>query len=393
MFSSRLYTGYYFIVVTILVTLLSACSSAPADEIPEDVAQLDKLTVIPSDADPAHAIELNEDVVYGDTEEVILGQITSTTVAEGRVFIADRDKNIIHVYEPDGSYLTHLGGEGRGPGEFEGIARLKSDDQYIYAYDFNQRRINIFELESLEFSHAVSLLNEDHDIEELEEHYPGNYHVMSDGNLLMGYGKGYSNDDLDEERTILFYLVDEEGQPSKKIIEQRANETFTDRSGDSFMVMYLPFGRQSMLELAEDDKIYTAWSEDFLIKVHSADGSYERAIYHPYIKSELDKNEILQDYEGDRQRSIIRNAEAPDTWPALNSMKIDDEARLWISTVTDNRDEYDWWVIDESGELLARFTWPENRSLIGVSNNILYAIGEEQETGLQQVVRYNIEFL
>lgn len=392
--SSRSYAVYQLFAITFLLISLSSCTSAPADEIPKDVAQLDNLTVISSDAEPAHAIKLKEDAIFGDTEDVILGQIIGATVdKQGRVYIGDRDKNIIHVYGSDGNYRTQLGQEGRGPGEFKGVAYLRTDDKYIYAYDFNQRLIKAFELKSLEFSHAVSLRNDNHDIEELTGYYPGQYHVLSDGRLLVSYNKGYGNDDLDEERKTLFYLVDEDGNPSEKLIELPANEVFTHRDGSSFMVMFLPFGRRSMLSLADDDKIYTAWSEDFLIKIYSPDGTYDRAIYHPYKQSELDKSEVLKDYEGDRQRKIVRNAEAPDTWPALNSMTVDDEGRLWISTVTDNRDEYDWWVIDEGGELLAQFTWPENRSLVKVRNDKLYAIGEDEETGLEQVVSYDIEFL
>lgn len=248
-------------------------------------------------------------------------------------------------------------------------------------------------MESLEFSHAIPLLHEDQSIEELNGRYPGNYHVRTDGKLLVSYGQPYRNNDLEEERKTLFYLVDENGEPSYKVLEQRAPETFSDRSGNSFMVMYLPFGRRPLLTLGDGDKIYTAWSEDFLIKVHSVDGSYERAVYHPYKKSELDKSEVLEEYEGDRQRKIVRNAEAPDTWPALNSMHVDDEGRLWVSTVTDSRGEVDWWIIDKEGALLAQFTWPENRRLIEVRNNYLFARGEDDETGLEQVVRYTTEFL
>lgn len=159
--------------LSLLLILLSACSSSPEVEVPEEVAQLENLTVIPADTEPSQSIDFNREVVYSDKDDVMLGRITSFTVDnEGRVFMADRDQNLIHMYESDGTYLRQVGSEGKGPGEFGNIGILQTDDQYLYAYDWNQHRVNVFFLESLEFSHSIPLLQEVKGIEELSERSP-----------------------------------------------------------------------------------------------------------------------------------------------------------------------------------------------------------------------------
>ncbi len=72
-------------------------------------------------------------------------------------------------------------------------------------------------------------------------------------------------------------------------------------------------------------------------------------------------------------------------------MLIDDQNRLWISTIVKDLDVYRWWVLEENGKLLARFTWPRNREIEVIKNGFVYAKETEDETGLERVVRYRIE--
>lgn len=199
-------------------------------------------------------------------------------------------------------------------------------------------------------------------------------------------------EDDEDEKTSPFYLADQEGRIMPgKFFEQRVVDSIIDREANSVMVMTVPYGRQPLLAEGHDDRIYYAWSEHFLVKVFNSDANYERAIYYPYKKGLLDHDEVINQYDNDRQRRMIRNDDVPDTWPALNSIIVDEQNRLWVSTITDNRDEYDWWVINEDGELKARFTWSRERRLSAVKDDHLYT-REINDSGLQQIARYRMEF-
>ena len=72
-------------------------------------------------------------------------------------------------------------------------------------------------------------------------------------------------------------------------------------------------------------------------------------------------------------------------------MFVDDENRLWISTIVEDFDVYEWWVLEENGEMITRFEWPRDEPIEMIKNDYLYTKETEDETGVQQVVRYRVE--
>jgi len=89
---------------------------------------------------------------------------------------------------------------------------------------------------------------------------------------------------------------------------------------------------------------------------------------------------------------MIRNDDMPDTWPAYSTMLMDDENRVWAALFTDNEETYEWRVYTDEGEFLATFTWPRSKTISEVKNGLAYTRETDEETGLQQVVRYRMAF-
>ncbi|MEX0769148.1 MAG: hypothetical protein WD035_00340 [Balneolaceae bacterium] len=81
----------------------------------------------------------------------------------------------------------------------------------------------------------------------------------------------------------------------------------------------------------------------------------------------------------------------PKTWPVLSEMKIDDQNRLWIATTVEDMSVYEWWVLEDTGELITKFEWPRDEPIEVVQNGYMYTRETDEETGLQQVARYRIE--
>jgi len=52
---------------------------------------------------------------------------------------------------------------------------------------------------------------------------------------------------------------------------------------------------------------------------------------------------------------------------------------------------HEWWVLQDTGELIATFRWPGNRSIEKIQDGYFYARETEETTGQQQVVRYRVE--
>ncbi len=381
-------------VAIVLAGLFTACSGETKMELPEHIAGIENLTVYELPENSPIEISFEPEAYFGDSDEVLIGNFNSAVADEkGRVYLADSDQKTIHVFHPEGTFLQSIGKEGKGPGEFMNILSLQTDGKNLYAYDFSQRRVNVFALENLEFSYTVLLTLEDVGIDELSGTYPSSYYVLPDNTILVSFAQPFGADTSEDERLALYYKMNHEGRIlSDKILSTRLAEVLMDRSNGGIMIWGSPYGGRSLIEISTSGNIYSAWSKEFLIHSYNQTGERLGAWYYPLQKAALSRDEAINYHDDENYKRMARNSEIPGTWPALNSMKTDDQNRLWLSTIVEDREVYQWWVMDGDGEPLATFTWPRSRSVADIKNGFIYA-RETDEMGLAQVVRYRVEGL
>lgn len=393
-------TSALFCVVFLLFAGCSQNESKSDEpEIPEHIQQLDSLTVFPIESVPRTNMSFEEEVRFGDTEEVFLGVIREVLVDNrGRVYLADSGwgHRGIHVYAPDGSFIKTMGGGGKGPGEFLSFRNVDIVADEIHLFDDDLDRINVYSLKTLEFSHArlLDFRNWNH-IEEIESSHLSYCYFRSDGTMLLGFAEQMELENAEEDRLIRYYLMNEEGEViSDKVLQLKGQKRISGVGNTAFTLEY---DRKSLLSLSPSDELITAWSEDFLLKWYDSMGNYQRAVYYPYQRTRIDREKVLTKYdhwennEGfiRKYKRRIRSANLPELWPALESMLIDDQKRIWISTVVDFEKDFKWWVLDESGKLISKFSRPQNHSIMAVKNGYAYILIEEG--GGEEVVRYSID--
>ena len=93
---------------------------------------------------------------------------------------------------------------------------------------------------------------------------------------------------------------------------------------------------------------------------------------------------------------MIENApeeQVPQTGPALNDLIVDDEGQIWVSTIVEDFDIYEWWVLEETGALITRFEWPRDEPIEVIRNGYMYTRQTDAETGIQQIVRCRVEIM
>src|SRR5690625_4101962 len=112
--------------------VLIGCNEGDNIELPEHINQIENLTVYSTEENPSYQIQLEKDKVFRDTEGVI-GTIGELVVDEGgRVYVADSQQYVIHVFNADGSYETAFGSHGQGPEEFRSLSSLSiKEDQAL----------------------------------------------------------------------------------------------------------------------------------------------------------------------------------------------------------------------------------------------------------------------
>lgn len=352
--------------------------------IPVHLREIENLTVYPASKNPAYEIRLSREMSLGDSEEVVIGRSASiVTDHMGRVFIPDIDQLTIHVYSSEGNYLTNLGREGDGPGEFRGFQpkSIDTDSNWLYVFDSISRRVHLFSLETLSFSHTVNM-GRWHTIEELRSTIPALGFVRNDGSILMIFGR-IPNPNSDQTARYYYYIMDEQGEIlPDKIFDHKLREPWI--SGG--------IARTMQLDTSNDDRIFAAWTEEFLVKIYSSDGDYLHAFYHPTDEVALNWNDLINHSTDERFiEAALNTPDLPQTWPIIESLIIDSEDRLWISTIVENIDVYEWWVLKETGEIISRFEWPRDRHIEVVGNGSVYTREVDDETGLTEIVRYRIE--
>jgi len=376
--------------LVIILLLFASCTQDPDLKLPQHVEEMENVNVIKSDHQH-RSISFIKDQVFIDLNNHIIGSLGSVVIDDiGRVYVADLSQKVVHVFNKNGSYLTSLGRDGFGPGEFNYISSMQINNNSIYVHDWYQKRIHVFSLNSLKFERTIMFNHVSNHSLNLQSKTLNLFFVRSDGSMLMSFSNPRDQflNEINE-----FYFVDSKGRIKSERVFVEKDVRYRYQIPVMGMVVVLPFYRKSLIAMSNDDYIFKAWSEELLIQVHDSSGNYKYSLYYPYKNVKLKFDDIARSYEDTEALNAIRNAEyEEETWPALNDFIVDDEKNIWISTIVEDFDIYAWWVLENTGEVITKFEWPRNKPIEVVKNSYIYTRQTDKETGLQQIVRYRIEF-
>ncbi len=373
---------------------------------PTRIRKLKNLIVIPADAKPANQISLKKEEVFGSNKNVTIGRMGHIAVDDsGRVFIADKQQHRVDVFEPNGKFLAHFGRRGRGPGEFIAISGVQIQSKKIFVSDPALKRYDIFDLNTFNLINTINLVSNLHDITALKGAFPGGYFPESNDAFIAWFNKDTltANQDWGKAQTMdYYYRLNKKGN----IISQRILEVegqlnvmvpwkggVTDRQGNYASIpriaVHPKFYGKSFTAFSNNNHIYQAWSENFLVKEYNPKGEYERAFYNPFQGVRLTKESAVK---AGVPKHILRGWNSmyrSKTWPVIADMKIDKQNQLWVASIVKNMKVYEWWMLDKKGNLLARFTWPRDKSIQVIKNGYLYT-KEKNKSGLNEIVRYKL---
>ena len=388
------------VAILIVVMITASTGRVNEEELPELSNQV--------------AISLTEVSRYGDSDDHLIGVFSAIAVDEqNRVYIADRNQTVIHVFDEESDYLTSMGRKGRGPAEFSAITpnttmQIHGDHLYVtdYANEWNffPDRVQVFSLSDLQFSHTVNLLlDRDQRSSNLSGFYPMWVYPRKEGNLLVAYQR-MPADYRDGESRIQYVLQTRKGemiesdlysQPDKtQLIYYVRNAPMPYEATHAFS-----FFPQSLFTVTSDDRFISARTDQFELSVYNASGEQVNQISHPVDPLPASRGELIGMYENRLPSlgegvaaAMIREADdLPETWPVLRNLLSDDEGQIWASVVVEDFNLNEWWVLRPDGEVLGRFDWPRSKPIEVVRNGHVYTRETDEETGLQQVVRYRIE--
>lgn len=370
------------------------------DEIPQHIREVENLSIFPGDSEPRYSIELIPEQVYGETGEPYLTTLYDAVVDDqGRVIILNANTNTnhehsIYVYDENGTFHTQLGRHGRGPGEYGFVIDLQFKAGKVFVRDMTNKRINIYNTEGYDFDRSMlieQLVIRDH--EEVKGMNLGLTFARNDGNYFVNFSQQGSD-------TYIYLLMDRNGK-ALDFDPLEFPSYLSIRVPDRPMAPSLGLGLimgQTLTTINNKDVLYTIWTRDFLIKKYDSNGIYQSSIYYPIQGVPFDLDEYVQTAPfGYNARDIEKGLESidielPETNPILDNLMVDEENRIWAAVPMDPlRENYEWWILAPSGELLAKLQRPRNKTIFDIKNGYLYAKEIDDSTDVEFVVKYRIE--
>ncbi len=359
-----------------------------------------------------NGIRFTEMVVYGESEDVMFGNILTSAVGpSGRVYLGDMDQQKIHVLDTNGDYITSFGGQGNGPGEFQMINKIAVNQEYVFAFDMIQARIHLFEPGQYRFVRTISLLENDSGGQSRMtpgEGRPFDFYLTSDNNLMVSFRNFM---DPTANRIAVISAAGEVIDRDRFDFTPADDENVVQRSsGGMVMVANFPFSRTSRMTASGSGMVYYNWSGNFSFDQFDESGNKLQSFSHPFTHAPLIRREVIEAYEGNTgtrvvfgsgpgggggggaapsMSAMLQNMDLPETWPAVSSLFTDKQNRLWVSTFTEKMDERRWYLFDPSGNLLGNFTWPNVKTVVYADGEYVYTLIRDPEE-LDVLVKYRM---
>lgn len=367
------------------------------NQIPQNIQELENLTVFPAESEPSHLIELIPVQNYGDLEEPYIAfTLGAVEDDNGWVIIwavSSTYEQTLCVYNTDGTYNKKLGRRGKGPGEYGSIGGVFTKLKKIFVLDDTSKRLN--EYSTKDYSFVRSILFETWEIDS-ELNFAA-VEPRKDGNFLgifVDFRQGFGRTEIE------YQIMDSVGNTlyPEPIVLPDVFKIVVEPSTQP--IMPVAFLGSSITSLSDEDVLYYANTLNFLIKKYDHKGVYQSSIYYPIKGLPLDLNEYIKSQLFSPKVRDIEKAfaemdqELPEEIPVIDRMFVDDENRIWVALPMGVASKnYQWWVLKESGQLIAKLLLPRDQPIYDIKNGHLYSKKTNEETGSEYVVKYRIELI
>lgn len=376
----------------LLWIIVAGCSPDNPYGLPPHVVAADSVVVIPENPAGMATVKLEKEIAFRDS--LLLEGISTVAVGDdGSVLFAGSSWNRtqIHIFNRDGTYTDSLGNYGSRDGEFLEVRNLQLVGDTLYVFDTELGRVTIFNSKT---GNLISVVNPQYHGEQLPNSWNG-FHaspiaLLNNSSFLTEF-KRDRNPAYESSGDIQYYAADYDGAIlSSKILSQKDLQYIIGDYAGRPAPFTLSLPERPLLSVAENGRIYSAYTEEFFINVYEPNGDYLYSYYSDIERYSLDPNEVIHPRfsHNDQLLRVRESAVYPEKWPALHSMAVDDVGNLWVSTITSDREQLKWWIIEEeTGEVTATFYRPTEKPIVTVKDNSVYTI-ETGNSGFKEVVRY-----
>lgn len=147
-----------------------------------------------------------------------------------------------------------------------------------------------------------------------------------------------------------------------------------------------------MRGLTPDDELYYGWSEEIDLAFYDLSGKWIRMFRaeSPVIPVMARDIHEMRDASA-LTREVREGLEPPKTKPAVHTVIVDDQGRIWTGRYTTDPTRHEWWVtLNKGAGESGIFVLPSSVALRVVRGGFAYAVSED-DAGAPRVVGYTIK--
>ncbi len=329
-------------------------------------------------------------ILFGVISQIAVNGVGAILVSEGW------QTPLVHAFEADGTYLSQIGGQGQGPGEYqyyiEGPFIGAADS--VYLWDPWTSRILVYN--PANFS------------------YVRNVHVEGKGPKGIRSLINAIEDGWYMEMGLSTFLRPDDGlmtinnDPHSELIKVNRDGSYrTDPLGivpDGEAIPYIleggnrigfvgvPFARSPALAVGHDDMLYYGWNDMIEIAIVSADGSMRDTIRYEHEPVPITDTEMAESIPEDSfDRELLEGRELHETKPAFQTFVVDEMSQVWLKLSSpEGAIEAEWLILNRESRVVGHTTLPLAVNLEVIRGG--YAYGVQQGNGMDpMVVVYEIQ--
>ena len=323
--------------------------------------------------------ELEEDLAIGDVNNedyFFPRRVTLSVDNNGNIFVCDVGNRRVQKYDRDGMFMTTIGRQGQGPGEYNYPSRLFLDDDGNPCVS-DSRAFLYYDKDGV-FKEKVQL--------------SGFYSRLIPGPHDTYIGSTQPNARAEKGAKTAIVQIGKDG----KAIQTIAESSVSYNKGLKATVLHW-YSNVAAFAQRTRDSFYYCFSRDYKINVADSNGStifIFRKEAEPQSITEEEKE--LTKKDGIYLVSGTREAEEaivfPDHRPYFRNISSDDEGRLYVirfKSILEREEKMNWVdVFSKEGIYLYQMNWSFIPALI--KKDYMYEVRENEETGVIKLIRHKI---
>ncbi|MBR9917534.1 6-bladed beta-propeller [bacterium] len=344
------------------------------------------------DKEVVKRIELIKNFEIEEKIEIQFKRISKIAVDKYDRLYLENNKGV-HVYQKDGRYLKTIGQNGRGPGEFQTIHNLKIRNDSIYVYDASLGRISVFDIKTHDLINEISIPSTNGLIG------LGDFGILEDGKIVIGLrGTKKNKNSVVTENFVEYFFLTRTGilvKPSFHTSNLVSDFIIVNNKGTSYPP--IPFDRTTFFTISDKNEIYFAWTGEIAFKKYNSEGEFIKGFHYSFNNLKVSNDDDFPEFHknlgfvSDTKR-ILGN-KLPKTFPAIAHFFTDDEDRLWLATIVPDEKNYEWWILGNDGDQIAKFLLSKNSVIRTVKNNKAYVVATSLDTRVPTIISYELKWI